>query len=248
MTHIRPGDRVVVPFNISCGSCWMCSRGLFAQCETTQNAPGQGRRVVRLHRALRAPSRAARPSTCGSRRPTSGPSRCPRACPTSASSTSPTSCPPRGRASRTRTCPRAAPSRCSASARSASGGPYRVPPRTAGHRRRPGARAAGDGCRRHGVETIDLDEVDDVAEAVLELTGGRRSRRRPRGGRHGGPRRPRAETARRPSASCRRRGQADVDTMGVDRLAALTTAIKAVRRGGTVSVSGVYGGESTRCR
>jgi len=26
----------VVPFNISCGSCWMSSRGLFAQCETTQ--------------------------------------------------------------------------------------------------------------------------------------------------------------------------------------------------------------------
>ncbi|MGI8644705.1 MAG: alcohol dehydrogenase catalytic domain-containing protein, partial [Nocardioides sp.] len=28
---LRVGDRVVVPFNISCGSCWMCSRGLFAQ-------------------------------------------------------------------------------------------------------------------------------------------------------------------------------------------------------------------------
>jgi threonine dehydrogenase-like Zn-dependent dehydrogenase len=37
VTHIKPGDRVVVPFNISCGSCWMCSRGLYAQCETTQN-------------------------------------------------------------------------------------------------------------------------------------------------------------------------------------------------------------------
>jgi threonine dehydrogenase-like Zn-dependent dehydrogenase len=34
---LKAGDRVVVPFNISCGSCWMCSRGLFAQCETTQN-------------------------------------------------------------------------------------------------------------------------------------------------------------------------------------------------------------------
>jgi threonine dehydrogenase-like Zn-dependent dehydrogenase len=30
------GDRVVVPFNIACGSCWMCERQLFAQCETTQ--------------------------------------------------------------------------------------------------------------------------------------------------------------------------------------------------------------------
>ncbi len=33
---LQIGDRVVVPFNISCGHCWMCTRGLFAQCETTQ--------------------------------------------------------------------------------------------------------------------------------------------------------------------------------------------------------------------
>ena len=33
---LQVGDRVVIPFNISCGSCWMCSRGLYAQCETTQ--------------------------------------------------------------------------------------------------------------------------------------------------------------------------------------------------------------------
>src|SRR5438067_9217429 len=26
--HIQPGDRVVIPFNVSCGSCWMCVRGL----------------------------------------------------------------------------------------------------------------------------------------------------------------------------------------------------------------------------
>src|SRR5699024_600774 len=30
------GDRVVVPFTISCGHCWMCRRGLQSQCETTQ--------------------------------------------------------------------------------------------------------------------------------------------------------------------------------------------------------------------
>src|ERR1700685_64619 len=34
--NLAAGDRVVVPFNISCGYCWMCSRGLVAQCETTQ--------------------------------------------------------------------------------------------------------------------------------------------------------------------------------------------------------------------
>jgi threonine dehydrogenase-like Zn-dependent dehydrogenase len=36
ITGIRPGDRVVVPFNISCGHCFMCRHGLQSQCETTQ--------------------------------------------------------------------------------------------------------------------------------------------------------------------------------------------------------------------
>src|SRR3954454_15650060 len=34
--ELRAGDRVVVPFNISCGTCFMCSQGLHSQCETTQ--------------------------------------------------------------------------------------------------------------------------------------------------------------------------------------------------------------------
>jgi threonine dehydrogenase-like Zn-dependent dehydrogenase len=34
--HITPGDRVVIPFNISCGHCFMCEQGLQSQCETTQ--------------------------------------------------------------------------------------------------------------------------------------------------------------------------------------------------------------------
>jgi len=34
--NIKPGDRVVVPFNISCGHCFMCTKGLQSQCETTQ--------------------------------------------------------------------------------------------------------------------------------------------------------------------------------------------------------------------
>jgi len=36
VTEVQVGDRVVVPFNIACGSCWMCSQGLHSQCETTQ--------------------------------------------------------------------------------------------------------------------------------------------------------------------------------------------------------------------
>ncbi|MFF4173315.1 zinc-dependent alcohol dehydrogenase [Streptomyces sp. NPDC001744] len=34
--NLRPGDRVVVPFNVSCGTCWTCGQGLQSQCETTQ--------------------------------------------------------------------------------------------------------------------------------------------------------------------------------------------------------------------
>jgi threonine dehydrogenase-like Zn-dependent dehydrogenase len=36
VTHVQPGDRVVIPFNISCGQCFMCTQGLQSQCETTQ--------------------------------------------------------------------------------------------------------------------------------------------------------------------------------------------------------------------
>ncbi len=36
VTNIKVGDRVVIPFNISCGSCFMCKMGLQSQCETTQ--------------------------------------------------------------------------------------------------------------------------------------------------------------------------------------------------------------------
>src|SRR5687768_3771542 len=46
VTHIKRGDRVVIPFNISCGHCWMCERGLYAQCETTQMREyGKGARL-----------------------------------------------------------------------------------------------------------------------------------------------------------------------------------------------------------
>jgi threonine dehydrogenase-like Zn-dependent dehydrogenase len=36
VTKLKPGDRVVIPFNISCGVCFFCLRGLQSQCETTQ--------------------------------------------------------------------------------------------------------------------------------------------------------------------------------------------------------------------
>src|SRR3954453_112005 len=36
VTNLAPGDRVVIPFQIACGSCFMCGQGLQTQCETTQ--------------------------------------------------------------------------------------------------------------------------------------------------------------------------------------------------------------------
>ena len=36
VTNLAVGDRVVIPFQISCGSCYMCDQQLYTQCETTQ--------------------------------------------------------------------------------------------------------------------------------------------------------------------------------------------------------------------
>jgi threonine dehydrogenase-like Zn-dependent dehydrogenase len=40
VTQLRKGDRVVVPFTISCGQCYFCAKSMFAACETTN--PGRG--------------------------------------------------------------------------------------------------------------------------------------------------------------------------------------------------------------
>ncbi len=37
VTSLSVGDRVVIPFVIACGFCYMCQKGLTTQCETTQN-------------------------------------------------------------------------------------------------------------------------------------------------------------------------------------------------------------------
>lgn len=40
VSELRPGDRVVIPFVIACGSCFYCDKTLFASCENTN--PGRG--------------------------------------------------------------------------------------------------------------------------------------------------------------------------------------------------------------
>ncbi|MGQ3051517.1 MAG: zinc-dependent alcohol dehydrogenase [Roseateles sp.] len=40
VTRVKPGDRVVIPFVIACGSCFFCERDLFSACETTNDGRG----------------------------------------------------------------------------------------------------------------------------------------------------------------------------------------------------------------
>lgn len=244
VTHIKPGDRVVVPFNISCGSCWMCSHGLFAQCETTQNrAQGKGASLfgyTELYGSvpggqaeyLRVPQAHFGPITV----PDDGPDErflyLSDILPTAWQGVAYADVPEEGTLAVLGLGPVGQlAGRIGVHLGLRVIGVDRVPERL-------------ELARTHGMETVELDEVDDVADAVIELTGGRGA-----DGvldavgmeAHGNPV---LETAVKavgllPDAVAKPM----VDTMGVDRVAALTTAITSVRRGGTVSVSGVYGGE-----
>ena len=193
---LAPGDRVVIPFNISCGHCCMCDHG---PADAVRDDPGpragHGRRAVRLHQALRRRSPAARPSSCACRRRTTGRSRSPRARRTTASCSSPTCCRPRGRPCSTPTSRgrqrrrhRPRPDRRDGLRSPSTSAPAR-------HRARPRARAA----RARGSPR----RADDRRQR-----GRRRRRRRPRADRrarpgrgdrrrrHGGPRRARAASSR----------------------------------------------------
>ena len=97
--------------------------------------------------------------------------------------------------------------------------------------------------RARGAETIDLDAVDDVPDALRDLTGGRGpdSVLEAVGMEaHGNPLAEKVISiaSRLPKPVSR----LATEKIGIDRLDALYTAFDAVRRGGTVSISGVYGG------
>ena len=97
---------------------------------------------------------------------------------------------------------------------------------------------------RHGIEVVDPEEHDDVSAALREMTGGRG----PDGvvdavgmEAHGATAAKLAQTAAGllPDAVA----APLTERFAVDRLAALTACIDTVRRGGTISISGVYGGQ-----
>jgi threonine dehydrogenase-like Zn-dependent dehydrogenase len=238
--HIAPGDRVVVPFNIACGSCFFCERQLHSQCERTRDE-GVLPRLASLLGRGRGASLFGYTHLYGA--VPGGQAellRVPQA------HFGPIPVPDEGRENRYLLLSDVLPTAWQAVvyADAPPGGTVAVwglgpigqmCARIALHR--------GAGCvlgiddvperlamaRRHGVETIDAAAVDDVPALVRELTDGRGA-------------------------------DAVVDAVGMeasgstldrvlqtakiqlDRTHALWQCMRAVRRGGTLSLVGVYAG------
>jgi len=238
---LQAGDRVVVPFQIACGSCYMCGDGLQTQCETTQvreqgmgaalfgytklygQVPGGQAQYLRVPQAQYGPIKVPH-----------GPADdrfvyLSDVLPTAWQAVEYAAIPKGGTV-----------------AVLGLGPIGDMACRIALHR---GHRVIGvdlvaerlERSRVRGVETLEYG--DDVADVIRELTDGR--------GpdavidavgmeAHGSPG---AKVAQQAAGLLPDKVQgAFMQKAGVDRLAALLLAVDAVRRGGTISLVGVYGG------
>ena len=244
VTHIKPGDRVVIPFNISCGSCWMCGHGLQSQCETTQvRDHGTGAALfgyTKLYgqvaggqaELLRVPQAHYGPIKVPEGPPDDRFLYLSDVLPTAWQAVEYASVPEGGTVAVLGLGPIGQMSARIARHRGASQvfGVDLVPDRLA---------AAG----AHGIETLDLGEVDDLAGELRERTGGRGPDSvidavgmEAHGS--GGAQAAQTFVGLLPDAVAAPLMQ----NAGIDRLAALLAGIEIVRRGGTLSISGVYGG------
>jgi threonine dehydrogenase-like Zn-dependent dehydrogenase len=245
VTHIKAGDRVVIPFNISCGDCWMCSRKYFAQCETTQNrdtekgaslfgytklygqVPGGQAEFLRVPQAHFGPIKV----------PEGGPDErylfLSDVLPTAWQAVDYAAIPKGGSVAVFGLGPIGQMSARIARHQGAEKvfGIDNVPERL-------------EMARRNGIEAINADEHDDISDTIRELTDGR--------GpdstidavgmeAHGAPAAKAAQaiTGLLPDAVAAK----VTEKAAVDRLSGLLACIDTVRRGGTVSISGVYGGQ-----
>ena len=244
VTQIAAGDRVVMPFTICCGHCFMCGQGLHSQCETTQvrdqgmgaalygytklygQVPGGQAELLRVPQAQYAPIKV----------PEGPPDErfvyLSDVLPTSWQAVEYADIPDGG------------------SVVVLGLGPIGdMSARIALHK---GARVIGvdivaerlERARVRGVEVLDLgDHKHDLADTIRELTDGR--------GpdsvidavgmeAHGSPGAKIAQqvTGLLPDSIASK----VMEKGGVDRLHALYSAIDIVRRGGTISIIGVYGG------
>jgi threonine dehydrogenase-like Zn-dependent dehydrogenase len=245
VTEIKAGDRVVIPFQISCGHCFMCDQGLQTQCETTQvRDEGMGAALFGYTKLygqvdggqaefLRVPQAQYTHIKVPEGPPDERFVYLSDVLPTAWQAVEYAGIPDGG-------------SVCVLGL-----GPIGdMSTRIALHR---GHRVISvdlvperiERARQRGAEVIDLESVDDVGDAVREMTDGR--------GpdsvidavgmeAHGSPLGKIAHqvigmTPDAIAAKMMRR-------VGVDRMGALLGAIDIVRRGGTISLSGVYGGET----
>lgn len=255
VTHIRPGDRVVVPFNISCGSCGTCSSGLQSQCETTQNVETGFGASLFGYTKLYGQVPGGQAEYLRVPQAHYGPIKVPEGVPDDRylylSDVLPTAWQAVAYAG-IGDGPTTAGSRVGSVVVLGLGPIGDMCTRIAAHLGVetvigidpvPERRARVEAFSRGAVRTIDPGATDDLVGAVRDLTGGR-------GAdavidavgmeAHGSPAAKAAHTALGfvPDAVA----QKMMRTMGVDRLTALHTAVDLVRRGGTISLSGVYGG------
>ena len=246
VTNVKPGDRVVMPFQISCGDCFMCGQGLQTQCETTQvREHGMGAAIFGYSKLygqvpggqaqfLRVPH--AQNSTI---KIPHGPADerfiyLSDVLPTAWQSVEYAGVPKGGtlvvlglgpigdmacRIARQRGVERVI-------------GVDLVPERL-------------ERVRSLGFEVLDLEEHEEIGDSIREMTDGRGPDSvidavgmEAHG--NGVARMAQLMAAVMPDPV----GQKMLETVGVDRLSALYSAIDIVRRGGTLSLIGVYGGQA----
>jgi threonine dehydrogenase-like Zn-dependent dehydrogenase len=244
VSQIKPGDRVVIPFNISCGHCYMCEQKLYSQCETTQvREQGKGAALLGYTKLygqvpggqaelLRVPQAHFGPIKVPEGPPDERFVYLSDVLPTAWQAVEYAEIPHGGNVAVFglgpigQMCARIALHRGAANVFGIDLVSERL-----------------EMARRHGVQTIDVREQDDVAEALRSFTGGR--------GpdsvidavgmeAHGAPLGKLAHqlAGMLPDAVTAKL----MEKGGVDRLSVVHTAIDSVRRGGTISLSGVYGG------
>ncbi len=246
VTHVSPGDRVVIPFNISCGDCFMCHQDLYSQCETTQvheqgmgaslfgfarlygNVPGGQAEFLRVPQAQFTPIKIPEE---GIGMPDERFVYLSDVLPTSWQAVEYAGIPEGGSVAIYGLGPIG-----QMSARIARYKGYRViavdfvPERL-------------EMARGHGIEVVDASSTDDVPSAIREMTDGR--------GpdsvidavgmeAHGSPAANLAQQAT--GLLPDKLAQSALKNVGVDRLTALNQSIDTVRRGGTLSLIGLYGG------
>ena len=246
VTNLKVGDRVVIPFNISCGECFMCKNGFQSQCETTQvRDQGKGAALFGFSKLygevpggqaefLRVPY-----ATYGPIKVPEGPSDdrfvyLSDVLPTAWQAVQYAAIPEGGSVAIFGLGPIGDMAARIARQQGAATviGIDLVPERL--------ARA-----KQNGFEVIDLSKVkdEDLADAVKELTDGRGSDAAIDAvglEAHGSPfgRFVHNVSAFLPDAAAAKM----FETAGLDRLNALYHAIDVVRRGGTISIVGVYSG------